>query len=161
MTDVEVKTDVTTIDLRVIPPVDVATVLVDVSSSSIDLSVSVDGAATEVSIANQTTRLDLAVAPVVQETVEVSLELLSTAIDLIVSPDSSPGPSAAEGKNPVFTYLNGVLSRVEYDQGLYKELSYDGTVLSQLEHYNGDVTTRKTFNYSAGILTSIDEVQLP
>ena len=161
MIDVEVKTDITTIDLRVSPPVDAAAVFVDVSSNSIDLSVSVDGSATEVVLANQITELDLTISPVAPEPVEVSIELLSPTIDLLVSPGPSPGPPVIEGKNPVFTYLNGVLSRIEYDQGLYKELSYNGSLLSQLEYFNGTVTTQKTFNYSSGILTSIDEIQLP
>jgi len=167
MIDVEVKTDVTKIDLKISPPTDAATILVDVSSNPIDLSVSVDGSATEVFVASQTTSLDLAVAPVVEDSVEVKIELLSPSIDLIVSPGSSPGPPGppgppiVTGKNPVFTYSNGELVRVDYDQGLYKQLTYSGSALSQLEYYNGTVTTQKTFNYSSGILTSIDEIQLP
>jgi len=80
--------------------------------------------------------------------------------------DGEPGPQGPPGegvvvpKNPVFTYVDGRLVRVDYDDGLFKVLTYDGDRLSTLEYYDGENFILKTFNYTDGILTSITESDL-
>ena len=60
-------------------------------------------------------------------------------------------------KNPEFTYTSGVLTRIDYDGGKFKILTYVGSVLSIIKlNINGAVTT-KTLNYTLGVLTSITE----
>jgi hypothetical protein len=72
------------------------------------------------------------------------------------------GPPGADGyippKGPVFTYTNGVLTGILYDDGSTKELSYTNGVLTTLVFVRGGVTSTKTFNYTNGVLTSINEV---
>ena len=74
-----------------------------------------------------------------------------------------PGPAGDEVAtpiNPVFTYTDGRLTEINYDDGLYKLLAYNGDQLSTLIYYDGFNTILKTFNYTDGILTSITETEL-
>ena len=65
--------------------------------------------------------------------------------------------SASSLKGPEFTYTLGVLTRIDYDGGEFKTLTYVDGVLSTIElNINGAVTT-KTLNYTTGVLTSITE----
>jgi hypothetical protein len=58
---------------------------------------------------------------------------------------------------PAFTYTNGALTRIDYDNGSFKVFTYTDGVLTQLDFVVGGVTTRKTFNYTGDLLTSIDQ----
>jgi hypothetical protein len=69
---------------------------------------------------------------------------------------------ATEYTGPSFTYDGGgVLTRIDYDDGSYKEFTYVADVLTQIDFiiFGGD-TIRKTFNYTGDVLTSIDQVTL-
>jgi hypothetical protein len=69
---------------------------------------------------------------------------------------------ATEYTGPSFTYDgDGVLTRIDYDDGSYKEFTYVADVLTQIDFiiFGGD-TIRKTFNYTGDVLTSIDQVTL-
>jgi hypothetical protein len=74
------------------------------------------------------------------------------------------GPRGGGGlieTGPVFTYVLGVLSRINYDSGNYKTLTYSSGRLDQLDYVAGSVTTRKTFAYNPdGSLASIDQTVL-
>ena len=61
-------------------------------------------------------------------------------------------------KNPVFTYTNGMLARIDYDDDVSKIFNYSNTQLVTLDINSGLLTTRKEFNYDInGNLLSIDE----
>lgn len=57
--------------------------------------------------------------------------------------------------SPVFTYTLGVLTRVTYASGNFKQFTYVNSLLTQLDYVVGTATFRKTFNYTSGVLTSI------
>lgn len=97
-----------------------------------------------------------------QVTVVVSEEVAPIIIE--VSEQGPEGQKGADGfippKGPSFTYTSGLLTRIDYDNGSFKEFSYTSGLLTQLDFTVGAVTTRKTFNYTSGVLTSIDEVTI-
>jgi len=66
-------------------------------------------------------------------------------------------PAPSDLKNPVFTYEGDSLSRVDYDNGSSKSLTYDSNgSLSQLVFDNeGVVITREFIYNSNGTLSSI------
>jgi hypothetical protein len=68
------------------------------------------------------------------------------------------GGSAAQLKNPVFTYAAGVLASIAYDNGS-KVLTYNGDgTLNTLATTISGTTTTKTMTYNAdGTLASISE----
>jgi len=68
------------------------------------------------------------------------------------------GGSAAQLKNPVFTYAAGVLASIAYDNGS-KVLTYNGDgTLNTLATTISGITTTKTMAYNAdGTLASISE----
>lgn len=65
-----------------------------------------------------------------------------------------------ETRGPAFTYSMGQLTRIDYDDGSFKIFSYSGGRLAQIDFTRAGITRRKTFNYTLGILTSIDETIL-
>ena len=72
------------------------------------------------------------------------------------------GPAAPEYIGPAFTYnVDGTLSRIDYNDGSYKLFTYSSGILDQINFFifGGD-TIRKSFNYSGGVLSSIDQVTL-
>lgn len=78
-----------------------------------------------------------------------------------------PGDPGQDGQdvqvpvNPVFSYTSGKLTRIDYDDGAFKKFTYNGSgVLTQLDFFFNGGTKRKTFIYTSGILTSIDEVTI-
>lgn len=84
-----------------------------------------------------------------------------------------PGPQGAQGiqgppgqdaqeppKGPAFTYSSGILTRIDYDDSSFKVFSYSSGKLSQIDFTRSGTTTRKTFNYTGDVLTSIDETTL-
>ena len=62
--------------------------------------------------------------------------------------------------SPQFTYVAGVLTRIDYSDGSYKVFTYVAGVLTRIDLVRGTRTYRKDFNYSAGNLTSIVETLL-
>lgn len=96
-------------------------------------------------------------------------ELVSRSNSGLVGPQGPQGPQGAAGSSggggsspvgPEFTYTDGVLTRIDYDDGSYKTLTYSSGRLSQIDFVSGGVTRRKTFNYSGDTLASIDETTL-
>lgn len=60
--------------------------------------------------------------------------------------------------NPVFTWVDDVLRRIDYDDGLYKIFVYSDEVLTQLTYFNGVDLIIKSFVYdSDGLLTEINQ----
>ena len=59
---------------------------------------------------------------------------------------------------PELTYTDGLITRIDYDGGEFKVLTYspDETLLSVQLNVLGTITT-KTFNYTDGVLTSITQ----
>lgn len=72
--------------------------------------------------------------------------------------DGDDGGGSSPLTNPSFTYTNGLLTSVEYDNNITKTLTYTGDLLTavSVDDGAGSVTT-KTLNYTNGVLTSITE----
>ena len=62
-------------------------------------------------------------------------------------------------KNPVFSYTGDLLTRIDYEGGLFKILSYANDILQTLVFFNGTSTITKTFNYTGDRLTSITQTE--
>ncbi len=63
---------------------------------------------------------------------------------------------SAEETNPIYTYLNDELIRIDYASGNYKLFTYVSGNLTQLDYVKGSTTYRKVFSYDVGSnLTSI------
>ena len=59
---------------------------------------------------------------------------------------------------PSFTRTTGILTRIDYDDGEFKVFTYDEAgSLATVTLTDGDSTILKTFNYTGGLLTSIDQ----
>jgi hypothetical protein len=56
--------------------------------------------------------------------------------------------------------LNGQLTGITYADGTTKVLTYTGSQLVQIDQLRAGVTTRKTFAYAGGVLSSITETTL-
>lgn len=72
--------------------------------------------------------------------------------------DGDDGGGSSPLTNPSFTYTNGLLTSVEYDDNITKTLTYTADLLTavSVDDGAGSVTT-KTLNYTNGVLTSITE----
>lgn len=66
--------------------------------------------------------------------------------------------SDAEEVDPVYTYVSGTLTRIDYSSGNYKLFTYDlSGNLTQLDFVKNTTTYRKTFTYDlSSNLVSID-----
>jgi hypothetical protein len=62
-------------------------------------------------------------------------------------------------KSPVMTYTSGQLTGITYADGTTKVLSYTSGQLTQIDQLRNGLTTRKTFAYSGGVLSSITQTQ--
>lgn len=104
-------------------------------------------------------------AEVLNEIVESNLasevvvhELLETAVQ---GPPGPVGPAGGDDPiSPSFFYTSGLLTSVTYPDGSSKTLTYLLGLLSQLDFTRNNVTTRKTYNYVAGILSSVVQTTL-
>ncbi len=68
-----------------------------------------------------------------------------------------PGKDASLGQSADLTYANGVLTRIDYEDGTHKAMTYTGGLLTRLDHVRGaDGTLRKDFTYSNGQLISFN-----
>lgn len=63
-------------------------------------------------------------------------------------------------KSPVMTYTTGLLTGITYADGTTKVLTYTSGQLVQIDQLRAGVTTRKTFAYAGGVLSSITETTL-
>jgi hypothetical protein len=93
-----------------------------------------------------------------------SFEFKSEFNKINISQIGSQGPRGPSGSttaytSPVFSYIAGVLSRIDYADGSYKVFTYMAGLLAQLDfHIFGQSSVqRKTFIYSDGILISTPE----
>lgn len=82
-------------------------------------------------------------------------------MNLITNMIPQVGIGSSEGENlenPSFTYTNGKLTTITYDNGATKTLSYTGSQLTSVVFTNGITTTTKTLTYNAdGTLSSITQ----
>ena len=86
---------------------------------------------------------------------DVSVTQSSSTLTAIVGP---AGPVWTPSSSPTFTYTSGVVTRVDYaSDSSYKVLTYTSSVLTQVDYVKGGVTTRKVFNYTSGVLSSITQ----
>jgi hypothetical protein len=67
----------------------------------------------------------------------------------------------APDKSPVFSYTNGLLTRIDYASGSYKLFSYTGSTLTQLQYVLPGRTITKVFAYNIdGTLASIAQTEV-
>ena len=68
------------------------------------------------------------------------------------------GPTTPSLREPVITYVDSKIARIDYAGGEFKVFDYnvDGT-LNTISLTIGSDTTTKTLNYTAGVLTSVTE----
>lgn len=59
--------------------------------------------------------------------------------------------------SPAFVYDAGALASITYADGTTKVFTYTAGTLAQLDTTRAGVITRKTFNYTDGVLTSITQ----
>jgi hypothetical protein len=87
----------------------------------------------------------------------VSLEL--SIEQSLISVELSTTPILFESllKNPILDWSGDVLQRIDYDSGIYKIFSWTNGVLMYRDLHTSTEVTRKTFNYTDGVLTSISE----
>lgn len=50
--------------------------------------------------------------------------------------------------DPVFTYVNQLVTRIDYASGNYKLFTYVASILTQLDYIIGPLTVRKQFYYN-------------
>lgn len=68
--------------------------------------------------------------------------------------------NAHKETGPAFTYTSGRITRIDYDSGNYKLLSYDALNnyrISRVDYIRGALTTRKDFVYTGSVLTEITQ----
>jgi hypothetical protein len=102
---------------------------------------------------------DITIAGITQFDIDVELVAPST---IVVSQVGTQGPSgeAFQEINPVFTYTNGNLTRIDYESGNYKTFAYSDGALSVLTYYTDEKVVTKTFNYTNGALSSIVQTEV-
>lgn len=76
-----------------------------------------------------------------------------------VGPQGPAGEDVFVESSPIFTYTDGLVTRVDYSSGNYKIFTYSSGVLVQLDYIRTtDPTIRKVFTYNPdGSLASISE----
>ena len=83
---------------------------------------------------------------------------MSNLISNIIPQVGGMGSEDPVLSNPSFTYTLGLLTRIDYEGGEYKTLSYAGSQLTTVVFHNGTDTTTKTLSYNVdGTLSSITE----
>lgn len=146
-------------DLSVLTLIGTATLVfaaapsVTLAAATTDLTVAAPYAVVELAPA-----LTLAEITVATLTPRVLLEIAGGA----PGPAGPEGPAQWQGHEPLFTWAAGKLTRIDYNDGSHKALSYnlDGTI-AVVDHVQAGGTLRKTFAWAAGLLQSITEEVLP
>jgi hypothetical protein len=78
-------------------------------------------------------------------------------VSSVVINRTTSGEGGASETGPAFSYTSGLLTQITYDSGNYKVFGYSGDVLTSIVYYTATETITKTFNYSDGVLISIDQ----
>jgi len=74
---------------------------------------------------------------------------------------SGTGSTTQELVGPSFTYVDGVLTQIDYDDGSYKVFTYTDGVLTRIDTvYFGASTIRKDFVYVDDVLDEIIQTTL-
>jgi hypothetical protein len=102
---------------------------------------------------------DITIAGMTQFDIDVELVAPSTIVVSQVGTQGPPGDSFFE-INPVFSYTNGNLTRIDYESGNYKTFAYSNGALSVLTYYTSEKVITKTFAYTNGALTSIVQTEV-
>jgi len=158
--NVEVITQVSSIDVEVSEPSEAPDVTLDLTLDSVICTVEATQSLVTVDCIPAVSFVPVEVTLQPSTAIDCTVETIQPVIDveIVAGGVGPPGPPGGDsGKNPVFTYSGNRLSRVDYDLGLYKEITYSGILLSTLEYFDGTTTIIKTFNYTNGRLTSITE----
>ena len=122
---------------------------------------------------------DITIAGITQFNVDVELVALSipditiagmTQFDvelvapstIVVSQVGTHGPPVEPffEINPVFSYTNGNLTRIDYESGNYKTFEYADGALSVLTYYTTEKVITKNFYYTNEALTSIVQTEV-
>lgn len=139
-------------------------------TTTVEATLITPSASVDVQLTNQpTVTLDvsLGITPSIEVTTAppaaVELSLAQSVISIEVSV-ATPGPKGESGNaapsSPSLIYADGLLSSINYRSGQTKSFTYTNGVLARLDFTDSGVVTRKTFNYSSGVLTSITQVTL-
>lgn len=126
--------------------------------------VSVSEITPSLTVTENNTIVEVKESPIFAEILEVGHLVTVTAGGATVVEVQTPGPKgdpATSEKGPAFTYTGGLVSRVDYDSGAYKTLSYASGRLAQVDYVKDGTTIRKTFFYdNAGTLTEVVETTI-
>lgn len=57
--------------------------------------------------------------------------------------------------NPVITYTNGIVTRIDFDSGNYKLFTYTNGLLTRVDYHKGAQVLRKDLVYVDGRLSQI------
>jgi len=84
------------------------------------------------------------------------------SINVILSGEGLRGLQGPAGtaalSGPAFTFTGELITRIDYDGGAYKVLTYNADEsVNTVTLTDGDDVTTKTFNYEGGNLTSISQ----
>lgn len=99
--------------------------------------------------------------------IESLIEIPAPITSVIGGPGSQglPGPPGPPGDGesaeiePAFSYVGGLLTRIDYVSGNYKTFSYTAGLLTRIDYVRvGGPTVRKTLSYNPdGTLAAIDQ----
>lgn len=110
------------------------------------------------------TNVEVTENAITPQVIEIGHPVTVTAGGTTVVEVQTPGPKGDPGgseKGPAFMYVGGSVSRVDYDSGAYKTLSYSAGRLMQVDYVKEGTTIRKSFVYnSSGILTEVVQTTL-
>ena len=102
---------------------------------------------------------DITITGMTQFDIDVELVGPST---IVVSQVGTQGPPVEPffEINPVFSYTNGNLTRIDYESGNYKTFEYADEALSVLTYYTSEKVITKNFYYTNEALTSIVQTEV-
>jgi hypothetical protein len=107
-------------------------------------------------------RKEVAVLPAVLDPDTIYFVRVGLGFDLYVTDNTgviahklNGSQTTATLKSPSFTYVNGVLVGIIYADGSFKTFTYVSGKISLIDLTTNGITTRKKFNYTNNVLTSI------
>lgn len=137
------------------------------SPDTVSLTVSAAPSSSVLQVISPTSPIEVTVAdPVPSIAVQVGAPPPAINLEISAAPETQVievsvpgGPASSTLTGPEFTYTSGRLSRIDYDDGSFKTISYAGDLIDSivLERPDGSVLT-KTFVYSGEQLIRVDEV---